>query len=139
MNKSILLVEDIDDDIQLTLRALKKCNASVETVVATDGQEALDYLFGQGAFAGRDTAIQPALVLLDLNLPKISGLEVLRFIRNDQRTRSLPVVVLTSSSSAGDRAAASALEADRYLQKPLGYPAFLEMVRRIVLDWLALE
>lgn len=138
MNKTILLVEDEEADVYLTLRALKKNNVVVETVVATDGQEALDYLFGQGAYAGRDTTVQPALVLLDLNLPRIHGLEVLRRIRDDQRTKLLPVVVLTSSDNERDMADAHALGADRYIQKPIGYAEFLDMVRQIAKDWLGL-
>lgn len=100
--KAILLIEDNDTDERLTIRALKKANISNEIVVARDGEEALDYLFGTGPFAGRDTSISPSVALLDLNLPKIGGLDVLHRVRQDDRTRRLPVVVLTSSAEEED-------------------------------------
>lgn len=136
MNKTVLIVEDEESDVYLTIRALKKNNVVAETVVAEDGQQALDYLFGQGAHAGRDTSVQPALVLLDLNLPRVPGLEVLRRIREDQRTKLVPVVILTSSDSERDMADSSALGANRYIQKPIGYAEFVEMIRQVAEDWL---
>src|SRR6201986_2072568 len=103
LSRTILLVEDNPDDEALTLRALKKNNITNEVVVARDGAEALDYLFGTGAYAGRDTSILPTVVLLDLKLPKIAGLEVLRRIRSDPRTKTQPIGILTSSNEDQDR------------------------------------
>src|SRR4051812_26055310 len=117
--KSILLVEDNLDDIELTLRALKKNNIANEIVVAKDGVEALDFLFGMGKYAGRDLGEMPALILLDLKLPKIEGLEVLRRIRGDERTRLLPVVILTSSKEEQDLASGYALGSNSYVRKPV--------------------
>ena len=137
-NKSILLVEDNPDDVALMIRALKKNKISHSVTVVQDGAEALDYLFGQGDYAGRNTGIQPTLVLLDLNLPKIDGLDVLRRIRADERTKSLPVVVLTSSNNENDLAGAYAGGADKYVQKPVNYGEFVEVVRRIGQYWLGI-
>lgn len=137
--KAILLVEDNPDDQLLTLRALKKNNFSNETVIARDGVEALDYLFGTGEFTGRDLNIMPVLVLLDLKLPKIGGIEVLRRIRSDERTRSLPVVILTSSSEEIDIIESYHLGANSYVRKPVDFNQFSESVKQLGLYWLLLN
>jgi two-component system, response regulator len=138
-NKVILLVEDNPDDEALTLRALKKNNIMNEVVVARDGVEALDYLFGTGAHAGRDTSNQPQIVLLDLKLPRIDGLEVLRRIRADERTRLQPVVVLTTSNEDRDVIASYQLGANSYIRKPVDFEQFMEAVRHLGLYWLVLN
>lgn len=135
-NKIILLVEDDPDDVALTLRAMKKSNISNELVVARDGVEALDYLFGTGAYAGRDPGIMPVLILLDLNLPKINGLEVLRRIRSDERTQLLPVVILTSSREEQDLLNGYRLGANSYIRKPVNFNRFAEAIRQLGLYWL---
>jgi two-component system response regulator len=135
----ILLVEDNADDEQLTLRALRKNNILNEVVVVRDGQEALDYLFGDGEYAGRDPAVQPQLILLDLNLPKVGGLEVLRRLRADPRTRLLPVVVMTSSDQDEDVVGSYQLGANSYIRKPVDFTHFTESVRRLGLYWLVLN
>jgi two-component system response regulator len=137
--KSILLVEDNPDDVALTLRALKINRIHNEVVVAKDGVEALDYLFGAGNHSGRDTSIQPEVVLLDLKLPKITGLEVLSRIRADQRTKYLPVVILTSSAEERDIAAGYANGVNSYVRKPIDFDEFLESVRQLGLYWLVLN
>ncbi len=137
--KVILLVEDNPDDEALTLRALKKNNIKNEVVVARDGAEALDYLFGTGKYAGRDTAHLPQVVLLDLKLPKIEGLEVLRRVRTDERTKLLPVVILTSSNEDQDRIAGYGLGANSYVRKPVDFSQFLEAARQLGLYWLVLN
>lgn len=137
--KAILLVEDNPDDEALTMRALKKNNILNEVVVARDGVEALDYLFGTGAHAGRDTRNMPQLVLLDLKLPKIDGLEVLRRIRADARTRLQPVVVLTTSNEDRDVIASYQLGANSYIRKPVDFEQFMEAVRHLGLYWLVLN
>ena len=137
--KVILLVEDNPDDEALTLRALKKNNIKNEVVVARDGAEALDYLFGTGKYAGRDTAHLPQVVLLDLKLPKIEGLEVLRRVRTDARTKLLPVVILTSSNEDQDRIAGYGLGANSYVRKPVDFSQFLEAARQLGLYWLVLN
>lgn len=139
LNKVILLVEDNADDEALTLRALKKNNILNEVVVARDGAEALDYLFGTGAHAGRDTRVQPQLVLLDLKLPKVDGLEVLRRLRADERTRLQPVVILTTSKEDRDVVASYALGANSYIRKPVDFEEFMEAVRQLGLYWLVLN
>jgi two-component system response regulator len=138
-DKTILLVEDNADDEALTIRALKKNNVTNALVVARDGVEALDYLFGTGAHAGRDTTILPGLVLLDLKLPKIDGLEVLRRLRADERTRRLPVVVLTSSKEEPDMVKSYNLGANSYIRKPVDFNQFTEAVRQLGLYWLMLN
>lgn len=138
-DKVILLVEDNPDDEALTLRALKKNNILNEVVVARDGAEALDYLFGAGAWAGRDTRVQPQLVLLDLKLPRIDGLEVLRRIRADERTRLQPVVILTTSKEDRDVIAGYALGANSYIRKPVSFDEFMVAVRQLGLYWLVLN
>jgi two-component system response regulator len=137
--KIILLVEDNPDDEALTIRALKKNNIRNEVVVAHDGAEALDYLFGLGAHAGRETTVLPELVLLDLKLPKFDGLEVLRRIRGDERTKRLPVVILTSSKEERDLLAGYDLGANSYVRKPVDFTAFAEAVRQLGLYWLVLN
>jgi len=137
--KSILLVEDNADDEALTLRALKKNNIQNRVVVAHDGAEALDHLFGAEAQASRDQGVMPALVLLDLKLPKIDGLEVLRQIRADERTKLLPVVILTSSQEEQDILNGYSLGANSYIRKPVDFAQFTEAVRQLGLYWLLLN
>jgi two-component system response regulator len=137
--KHILLVEDNADDELLTRRAFKKNNILNEVVVARDGVEALDYLFGTGAHAGREVTDLPQLVLLDLNLPRIGGLDVLRRIRADDRTKLLSVVVLTSSKEEEDILRSYALGANSFVRKPVEFQAFTEAVRTLGLFWLILN
>src|SRR3712207_4836254 len=129
-DKVILLVEDNPDDELLTLRALRKNDITGEVVVARDGVEALDYLFGKGEYAGRDTSVMPQLILLDLKLPKIDGLEVLRRLRSDERTRLLPVVILTSSREQQDMVDGYGLGANSYVRKPVNFEQFVSAVER---------
>ncbi len=138
-DKIILLVEDNADDEKLTLRALKKNNISNDVVVARDGVEALDYLFGTGIHSKRDTSLLPQVVLLDLKLPKIDGLEVLRRLRADERTKLLPVVVLTSSNEEQDRLSGYGFGANSYVRKPVDFNQFTEAVRQLGLYWLVLN
>ena len=138
-DKVILLVEDNPDDEALTLRALKKNNISNDVAVARDGVEALDYVFGTGAHAGRDLAIMPAIILLDLKLPKIDGLEVLKRLRADVRTKLLPVVILTSSREEQDLINGYRLGANSYIRKPVDFGQFVEAVRQLGLYWLVLN
>lgn len=139
MAKTILLVEDNPDDEVLTLRALKKNNIGNEVVVARDGAEALDYLFGAGAYAGRDLSVMPQVVLLDLKLPKVDGLEVLRRMRADERTKLLPVVILTSSREQQDLVDGYGYGANSYIRKPVDFAQFMEAVRQLGLYWLVLN
>ena len=138
-NKIILLVEDNPDDVKLTLRALKKSNILNEVVVAQDGVEALDYLFGTGKFEDRDTRIMPQMILLDLKMPRMDGLEVLQRIREDERTKVLPVVILTTSSEDKDRVESYKLGANSYVRKPVDFNQFVEAVRQLGLYWLVLN
>jgi two-component system response regulator len=138
-DKYILLVEDNADDEALSIRALKKNGVVNEVIVARDGVEALDFLFGTGAHAGRDVRELPAVVLLDLKLPRLDGIEVLRQIRSDPRTKLLPVVVLTSSIEEADLAKCYGLGANSYLRKPVDFDQFMEAVRQIGLYWLVLN
>jgi two-component system response regulator len=135
----ILLVEDSSSDEELTLRALKKNNIANRVVVTRDGAEALDYLFAQGTHAGRNPGEVPQVVLLDLNLPKISGLEVLRRIRADERTKLLPVVILTSSREDKDLLGGYASGANSYVVKPVDFTQFAEAVRQLGMYWLVLN
>jgi two-component system, response regulator len=136
---TILLVEDDHDDETLTLRALRKSGVRHALVVARDGVEALDYLFGTGRHAGRDLGLMPLVVLLDLKLPRLDGLEVLRRIRADERTRLLPVVILTSSDEERDRLEGYRHGANSYVRKPVDYDRFAEAVRQLGLYWLLLN
>jgi len=138
-NKIILLVEDDPDDEALTLRALEKSNVLNGIVVARDGVEALDYLFGEGSHSGRDTSVMPELTLLDLKLPKIDGLEVLRRIRADKRTKLLPVVILTSSREERDLIQGYNLGANSYIRKPVDFVQFRKAVQHLGLYWLVLN
>lgn len=139
MGKIILLVEDNPDDEALTRRALKKNNIGNEVVVAHDGAEALDYLFGTGTYEGRDLSCMPHLVLLDLKLPKVDGLEVLRRMRANQQTRLLPVVILTSSREQQDLVSGYGYGANSYIRKPVDFAQFVEAVRQLGLYWLVLN
>lgn len=138
-DRIILLVEDNPDDAKLTLRALKKNNILNDVVLARDGTEALDYLFGTGAHAGRDVSRLPAVVLLDLKLPKVDGLEVLRRVRADERTKLAPVVILTSSKEEQDLVTGYSLGANSYIRKPVDFSQFMEAVRQLGLYWLVLN
>jgi two-component system response regulator len=137
--KIILLVEDNPDDVLLTLRALKKNNILNEVVVMNDGAQALDYLFGVGTRADWDLTVTPQLVLLDLKLPKIDGLEVLRRLRDDERTRLLPVVMLTSSDEERDIVDSYKMGANSYIRKPVDFAQFSEAVQQLGLYWLVLN
>ena len=138
-NKAILLVEDNPDDELLALRALRKNGVAGDVVVAHDGVEALDYLFATGEHAGRDASLVPRLILLDLNLPKISGLEVLGRLRSDERTRLLPVVILSSSGEQRDMLDGYGLGANSYVRKPVNFEQFVRAVEQLKLYWLVLN
>lgn len=138
-DKVILRVEDNPDDEAITLRALQKNNIYNKIVVARDGVEALDYLFGTGIYAGRDTRIQPQIVLLDLKLPRIDGLEVLRQMRADPRTALQPVAVLTASNEERDVLSSYQLGANSYIRKPVDFEQFMEAVRQLGLYWLVVN
>jgi CheY-like chemotaxis protein len=137
--KVILLVEDNESDELLTVHALKKFHMANEIVVTRDGEDALDYLFGTGAYRGRDAGAIPTVALLDLNLPKIGGLDVLRRIRADERTRRLPVVVLTSSNEEEDVINSYDLGANAYVRKPVDFGQFTEAAKTLGLFWLLLN
>jgi CheY-like chemotaxis protein len=138
-NKTILLVEDNPDDEELTLLALRNSNILNEVVVTRDGVEALDFLFGTGAFAGRDTTDQPQLILLDLKLPRLDGMQVLKRLRADPRTALLQVVVLTSSSEDEDIIASYRHGANSYIRKPVEFHRFADAVKQLGLYWLLLN
>jgi CheY-like chemotaxis protein len=138
-NKMILLVEDNPDDEALTLRAFDKNKITNEVVVVRDGAEALEWLFADGAYANRDVSDHPEVILLDLKLPKVDGLEVLRRIRADQRTKLLPVIILTTSEEESDRLAGYSLGANSYIRKPVDFSQFIEAVRQLGLYWLVLN
>lgn len=137
--KFILLVEDNPDDVKLTLYALKEHNIANRVVVVSDGVEALDYLFGTGAYTGRDVSDRPAVVLLDLKLPRVDGLEVLRRLRADRYGRRQPVVVLTNSKEEQDLVSSYDLGANSYILKPVDFDRFTEAVRHLGLYWLLLN
>jgi len=138
-DKIILLVEDNPDDVVLTERALKKSHILNKLIVTKDGAEALDYLFGTGAFSDRDGSVMPEVILLDLKLPKIDGLEVLKRIRSDRRTKILPVVILTSSKEESDLITGYTLGANSYIRKPVNFNQFVEAIRQLGLYWLVLN
>ncbi len=138
-DRPILLVEDNPDDEALTLRAFNKNRIANQVIVARDGVEALDYLFATGSHDGRDLSVMPAVVLLDLKLPRIDGLEVLRRIRADERTRLLPVVILTTSKEQQDIYEAYSLGANSYIRKPVDFEKFIYAVGQMGLYWLALN
>lgn len=137
--RTILVVEDNADDEELMLRALRKNNVLNEVVVVRDGAEALDYLFATGAHQGHDGSRMPAVVLLDLNLPKVSGLDILRRLRGDERTRTLPVVILTSSKEEQDLINGYRLGCNSYAVKPVSFVKFAEAVSQLGLYWLAIN
>jgi two-component system, response regulator len=135
----ILLVEDNADDEELTLRALQKSNILNPVTVARDGVEALDYVFCRGAHASRDIRDQPQVILLDLKLPKLDGLEVLKAVRSDPRTKRIPIVILTSSAEEQDIVSGYELGANSYIRKPVDFTQFVEAVRQLGLYWLVLN
>ena len=139
IDETIMLVEDNPDDVELTLRALRKNNIANNTVVVHDGVEALDYLFGRGAYADRNIREQPRLILLDLKLPKMNGLQVLEQIRRNESTRLLPVVILTSSKEENDLIASYKNGANSYVRKPVDFNQFVEAVKHIGLYWLLIN
>ncbi len=138
-NKVILLAEDNQDDVTLTLRALKKSNILNDVVVARDGVEALDYLFASGKYEGRDTRLLPQVILLDLKMPRLDGFEVLQRIRADERTRLIPVIILTTSSEDRDRIAGYNLGANSYIRKPVDFNQFAYAVQQLGLYWLLIN
>lgn len=138
-SKLILLVEDNPDDVELTRRAFKKGNVANDMMVVTDGAEAVDWLFGTGKYEGRDTGIQPAVILLDLRLPKLDGIEVLKRIRSDERTRLLPVVILTSSKEEIDLLNGYKEGANSYIRKPVDFDQFIQAAQQLKLYWLVLN
>lgn len=137
--ETILLVEDNPDDVELTMRAFRKNNIANNIVVAHDGVEALDYLFGRGAYEGRNTSEQPRLILLDLKMPRMDGLHVLEKLRGDERTALLPVVILTSSKEDQDLVSSYRHGANSYVRKPIDFSEFLEAVHQIGLYWLLIN
>ena len=137
--RTILLVEDNPSDVALTRRALARSHIANELVVARDGEEALDFLFATGPYAGRDTRVQPAVVLLDLRLPKVDGFTVLERIRADERTRTIPVVVLTTSNETSDLERAYVLGGNSYIRKPVDFEQFVEAISHLGLYWLVLN
>jgi CheY-like chemotaxis protein len=137
--KVILLVEDNPDDEALAIRALKRHHVGNEIVVAHDGVEALEYLFGTGSYAGRDVSLKPSVILLDLKLPRVDGLEVLRRLRGDDRTRLLPVVVLTTSSEEQDLLDSYSLGCNSYIRKPVDFIQFSEAIRQLGMYWLLMN
>ena len=138
-DRIILVVEDDADDVDLTLRAFKKARIAQKVVAVRDGVEALDYLFGTGTYAGRDPGVKPAVVLLDLKLPRLNGIEVLQRLRADARTRLLPVVVLTSSKEDRDLIDSYHNGCNRYVRKPVDFNKFAEAIANLGLYWLVLN
>ncbi len=137
--RNILLVEDNPDDVELTLRAFEKYNIRNDITVVRDGAEALDYLFATGAYSDRDTTTMPAVVILDLKLPKVDGLEVLQRMRADERTKLVPVVILTSSKEERDMVNGYKLGANSYVRKPVDFTQFVEAARQLGLYWLVIN
>lgn len=138
-NRPLLLVEDNPDDVVLTLEVLKENRISNEIVVARDGVEALDWLFGAGDYAGRDVSVQPQVIFLDLKLPKVDGIEVLRAIRGNPATAGIPVVVLTSSNEERDIVESYRLGVNSFVRKPVEFGEFVEAARELALCWLVLN
>ncbi len=138
-NKRILLVEDNPRDEALTLRALKKSGIATDIVVTRDGAEALDYLFGTGKYEGRDTSVVPQLIMLDLKLPKIDGLQVLKRLRSDERTKRLTIVIFTSSSEEEDMIKSYDLGANSYVRKPVDFEQFAEVTGKLGVYWFSLN
>jgi two-component system, response regulator len=138
-NKTIMLVDDNEDDVFLTLRALKKSNIANEVIVARDGLEALDYLFGTRPYAGRNLDQMPVVVLLDLNMPRMSGHQVLKKIRENPLTRLLPVVILTASKEESDICKSYELGSNAYVRKPVDFIQFAEAIKQLGLFWLVLN
>ncbi|KYC43148.1 two-component system response regulator [Scytonema hofmannii PCC 7110] len=138
-HKTILLVEDNPDDEALTIRALQRSHISNEIVVAHDGVEALDYLFGIGIYAERDISVKPTVILLDLKLPRVDGIEVLRRLREDERTKLLPVVVLTTSNEEQDMLDSYSLGCNSYIRKPVDFLQFSEAIRQLGMYWLLIN
>lgn len=139
LNIKILLVEDNLDDVALTLRAFKKNNILNEVIVANDGVEALDYMFGTGKHAMRDIEDMPAIILLDLKLPRIGGLEVLKRLRADERTKMVPIVILTSSKEEQDLINGYKLGCNSYIQKPVDFEQFMDAVKQLGVYWLLIN
>jgi len=137
--QAILLVEDNNDDVELTLMAFEKARITNPVVIARDGVQALDYLFGQGTHAGRDTRDQPVVILLDLKLPRLGGLEVLERLRQDERTKYTPVVILTTSTEQDDMIKAGDLHANSYVRKPVDFDTFVDAARQLGLYWTVLN
>ncbi len=137
--KCILLVEDNADDVKLTLRAMQKSRIMNRVDVASDGVEAVDYLFGKGSFAGRDTSVMPQVILLDLKMPRMDGLEVLQLIRSNEKTKLLPVVVLTTSNEDRDKIESYKLGANSFIRKPVDFNQFADAVQQLGLYWLVLN
>jgi CheY-like chemotaxis protein len=138
-NKVVLLVEDNPDDEALAIRALKRHHIGNEIVIAHDGVEALDYLFGTGIYAGRDITMKPTVILLDLQLPRVNGLEVLQRLRADECTRLLPVVVLTTSSEEQDMLDSYSYGCNSYIRKPVDFIQFSEAIRQLGMYWLLMN
>ncbi len=136
---TILLIEDNPDDVELTLHAFQKNHMANDVVVASDGAEGLDYLFGTGKYAGRDAEEFPALILLDLQLPKIGGLEVLRRVREDERTKRIPVVIMTTSDEEEDIVNGYNGGANSYLRKPVDFTEFMNAVKQLEMYWMVLN
>jgi two-component system response regulator len=135
----ILLVEDNKDDVELTLMAFSQSRITNPVVVVGDGVEALDYLFGTGRYAGRDPRERPVVILLDLKLPRLGGLEVLERLRQDERTKHTPVVILTTSTEQDDMMKAGDLHANSYVRKPVDFDAFVDVARQLGLYWTVLN